>query len=48
MDLTNIPNNLQDLIEKAVLNNYEIKEQIERIKGQREKIAQADSKFTKF
>lgn len=45
MDLTNIPNNLQDLIEKAVLNNYEIKEQIERIKGQREKIAQADSKF---
>lgn len=45
MDLSNIPNNLQDLVEKAVLNNYEIKEQIERIKAQREKIAQADSKF---
>ncbi|WP_198304148.1 TolC family protein [Arcobacter vandammei] len=45
MDLTNIPNNLQDLVEKAVLNNYEIKEQIEKIKAQREKIAQADSKF---
>ncbi len=45
MDLTNISNNLQDLVEKAVLNNLEIKEQIEKIKAQREKIAQADSKF---
>lgn len=45
MDLSNIPSNLQDLVEQAVLNNYEIKEQIERIKAQREKIAQADSKF---
>lgn len=45
MDLSLIPNNLQDTLERAVLNNFEIKEQIERIKAQREKISQADSKF---
>ena len=45
MDLSKIPNNLQQIIEMAVLKNYEIQEQIERIKAQREKIAQADAKF---
>ena len=45
MDLSKIPNNLQDLIELGVMKNTEIQEQIERIKAQREKIAQADSKF---
>ena len=45
MDLSTIPDNLQQLIELAVLRNNEIQEQIERIKAQREKIAQADSKF---
>jgi len=45
MDLSKIPNNLQQVLETAVLKNYEIQEQIERVKAQREKIAQADSKF---
>ena len=45
MDLSKIPNNLQQIIELAVLRNYEIQQQIETIKSQREKIAQADSKF---
>jgi len=45
MDLSKIPSNLQQIIEMAVLKNYEIQEQIERIKAQREKIAQADAKF---
>lgn len=45
MDLSLVPNNLQEAVENAVLNNFEIKEQIEKIKAQREKIAQADSKF---
>lgn len=45
IDLSKIPNNLQQIVEAAVLRNYEIQEQIERIKAQREKIAQADSKF---
>jgi adhesin transport system outer membrane protein len=45
IDLTKIPNNLQQIIEMAVLKNYEIQEQIEKIKAQREKIAQADAKF---
>jgi adhesin transport system outer membrane protein len=45
MDLSRISSNLQELVRQAVLNNYEIKEQIERTKAQREKIAQADSKF---
>lgn len=45
MDLSKIPDNLQQIVELAVLKNYEIQQQIEVIKGQREKIAQADSKF---
>lgn len=45
MDLSKLPNNIEDLIKQAVLNNYEVKEQIEKTKAQREKIAQADSKF---
>lgn len=45
INLSKIPNNLQQIVELAVLRNYEIQEQIERIKAQREKIAQADSKF---
>jgi outer membrane protein, adhesin transport system len=45
INLSKIPNNLQEIIEQAVLTNYEIKQQIEVIKAQREKIAQADSKF---
>lgn len=45
MDLSKIPGSLQQIIEMAVLKNYEIQEQIERIKAQREKIAQADAKF---
>lgn len=36
---------LQEIVEQAVLNNYEILEQIERVKAQREKIAQADATF---
>lgn len=32
-----IPNNLQQLVELAVLKNSEILEQIERVKAQREK-----------
>ena len=45
MDFSKIPNNLQQLIETAVLKNYEIQQQIETIKAQREKIAQADAAF---
>lgn len=45
IELSKIPNNLQQIVELAVLKNNEILEQIERIKAQREKIAQADSKF---
>ena len=45
IDISKIPNNLQQLVELAVLKNSEILEQIERVKAQREKIAQADSKF---
>lgn len=45
IDFSKIPNNLQQLIETAVLKNYEIQEQIETIKAQREKIAQADAAF---
>lgn len=36
---------LQEIVEQAVLNNYEVLEQIERVKAQREKIAQADATF---
>ena len=45
IDLSKIPDNLQQTVEVAVLKNYEIQRQIEVIKAQREKIAQADSKF---
>ena len=45
MDLSKIPNNLEKIIELAVAQNSEILQQIEKIKAQREKIAQADSKF---
>lgn len=45
IDLTKIPSSLQQTLEQAVLKNSEILEQIERVKAQREKIAQADSKF---
>ena len=45
LDFSKIPNNLQQLIEVAVLKNYEIQQQIETIKAQREKIAQADAAF---
>jgi adhesin transport system outer membrane protein len=45
IDLSKIPNDLQQLVEMAVLKNSEVQEQIETIKAQREKIAQADAKF---
>jgi len=45
VDLSKIPTSLQKTVELAVLRNYEVLEQIERIKAQREKIAQADAKF---
>lgn len=45
MDETKLPKSLQEMVEKAVLNNYEVLEQIQRIKAQREKIAQADATF---
>ncbi|UTJ06307.1 TolC family protein [Arcobacter roscoffensis] len=45
IDETIFPSSLQKIVEKAVLNNYEILEQIERVKAQREKIAQADASF---
>jgi len=45
INLSKIPDNLQQIVELAVLKNYEIQQQIEVIKAQREKIAQADSKF---
>ncbi len=45
IDMSKIPATLEETVRKAVLNNTEVLEQIERIKAQREKIAQADSKF---
>lgn len=45
IDETKIPTNLDDAIKKAVVSNYKILEQIEKIKMQREKIAQANSSF---
>jgi adhesin transport system outer membrane protein len=45
IDLNNIPTSLQKAVEIAVLRNNEVLEQIERIKAQREKIAQADAAF---
>ncbi|WP_428026130.1 TolC family protein [Arcobacter sp.] len=40
-----IPKTLEDAIKIAVLNNYKILEQIEKIKVQREKISQAKGEF---
>jgi adhesin transport system outer membrane protein len=45
IDESKIPSSLQEAVELAVLRNSEILEQIERVKAQREKIAQADAKF---
>ena len=45
IDLNKIPTSLQKSVELAVLRNNEILEQVERIKAQREKIAQADASF---
>ena len=45
IDLNKIPSSLQKAVELAVLRNNDVLEQIERIKAQREKIAQADSAF---
>jgi len=45
IDLNNIPTSLQKAVELSVLRNNEVLEQIERIKAQREKIAQADAAF---
>lgn len=45
IDETKVPSTLKDAIEIAVLRNYKIKEQIENIKKQREKIAQYDARF---
>ncbi|NVJ54334.1 MAG: TolC family protein [Campylobacteraceae bacterium] len=45
IDKTKIPKNLDEAIKKAVVGNYRILEQIEKIKMQREKIAQANSSF---
>jgi len=45
IDLNKIPSTLQEALELAVLRNNEVLEQIERIKAQREKIAQADATF---
>ncbi len=45
IQLKKIPDDLQQIVELAVLRNYEIQQQIETIKAQREKIAQADAKF---
>ncbi|RXJ89537.1 transporter [Arcobacter sp. CECT 8983] len=45
IDETKIPKNLEEAIKKAVASNYRILEQIEKIKMQREKIAQANASF---
>ena len=45
IDESVLPKNLDEMIKKAVLNNHRILEQIERIKIQREKIAQYDATF---
>ncbi|WP_121627126.1 TolC family protein [Poseidonibacter antarcticus] len=45
IDLGKIPTSLQKAVELSVLRNNEVLEQIERIKAQREKIAQADATF---
>ncbi len=45
LDMSKIPNNLRDAVKQAVLKNTEVLEQIEKVKAQKEKIAQADAKF---
>jgi len=45
IDMSKIPTSLQKAVELAVLRNNEVLEQIERIKAQRELIAQADATF---
>lgn len=45
IDEGKIPSTLQQAVELAVTKNNQILEQVERVKAQREKIAQADSKF---
>lgn len=45
LDDTKIPQRLEEAIRIAILNNYRILEQIERIKVQREKIAQTKGAF---
>ncbi|ADG94182.1 outer membrane efflux protein [Arcobacter nitrofigilis DSM 7299] len=45
IDETKIPKTLEEAIKRAVLDNSKIKEQIEKIKAQREKIVQAKGKF---
>ncbi len=45
LDMSRIPKNLKEAVKQAVLNNTEVLEQIEKVKAQKEKIAQADAKF---
>lgn len=45
IDESKIPSSLKDLKTIALSSNYKIKEQIENIKEQREKLAQTDSSF---
>ncbi len=45
IDESVLPKDLETMVKKAVLSNYEILEQIERVKAQREKIAQSDASF---
>lgn len=45
INLAKMPTSLQKAVELTVLRNNEVLEQVERVKAQREKIAQADSKF---
>eukprot|EP01028_Stygiella_incarcerata_P002379 TRINITY_DN1444_c0_g3_i6.p1 TRINITY_DN1444_c0_g3~~TRINITY_DN1444_c0_g3_i6.p1 ORF type:complete len:494 (-),score=-68.97 TRINITY_DN1444_c0_g3_i6:607-2088(-) len=45
IDEKKVPKTIEDAVKRAVLNNSKIKEQIEKIKAQREKIAQAKGEF---
>lgn len=45
IDETVFPETAKEAIKEAILENYEIKKQVEEIKAQREKIAQSDSTF---
>ncbi len=42
---TTLPSNLEETLQMAILRNYQIMEQIEKIKTQREKIAQNNAAF---